>query len=255
MGLAVHKADPRHRADHDQVSAHRQLDPLVPGMGMRAKAQQPDIAAIARGRVLGIRRGDAFQPQPVFQQLANPVRQFPAPGLSAHIADGVGTGAPAILAVADEIIVEIAAEAQCDPVAGLGGHCGQRHECQEGGCEYAHRISPNPAPQPPSFLAPAAFRSKHLSAFAALLPPSTRPGAACKPRPPRPVRPVSGRVGCNEKGRAAGPAFATACRWYQNTVTCVPTGTRSYRSMTCSLIMRMQPLDTDRPIDEGCVVP
>lgn len=45
------------------------------------------------------------------------------------------------------------------------------------------------------------------------------------------------------------------CRGGHSTVTLVPTGTREYRSITCSLIMRTHPLDTDLPIELGEVVP
>lgn len=39
------------------------------------------------------------------------------------------------------------------------------------------------------------------------------------------------------------------------TVTLVPMGTRLYRSSTCSFNIRIQPFDTERPIDRGAVVP
>lgn len=38
-------------------------------------------------------------------------------------------------------------------------------------------------------------------------------------------------------------------------ITLVPNGTRSKRSSTCTLIMRTQPFETDRPIEDGSVVP
>lgn len=46
------------------------------------------------------------------------------------------------------------------------------------------------------------------------------------------------------------PAFGS-----HSTVTRVPTATCSYRSMTCSFSIRMQPFETDVPMDHGSVVP
>ena len=41
----------------------------------------------------------------------------------------------------------------------------------------------------------------------------------------------------------------------QRTTTLAPTGTRSYRSVTSALVMRMQPEDTLVPIVSGSLVP
>jgi len=41
----------------------------------------------------------------------------------------------------------------------------------------------------------------------------------------------------------------------QRTVTTVPIGTRWYRSCTWALIIRMQPFETERPIEDGWLVP
>ena len=63
-------------------------------------------------------------------------------------------------------------------------------------------------------------------------------------------------VELTQKGRRMASPFIKLYRVKDyRTVTTVPTGTRSYRSFTCSFIIRMQPLETERPMELGWVVP
>ena len=119
----LQRADAGLRPGHHQIDTQYQIGLAKRHVTERPQMQCRNKTPVGADRRVGqIVRGDDLGTQAVFHKLAKPGRQAAVPLRAAQIAEGIGKRAPAVLAVAQKIIVVDPRLAQPGP---FGPGCGQ----------------------------------------------------------------------------------------------------------------------------------